>query len=64
MGLSWNGVHQTREKGKTVIVGVPTHKYQQNITKISSKYLWNIIRSPVPVVPHKAVAEVSKIGNL
>ena len=28
------------------------------------KYGWFIVGLPIPVVPHKAVAEVSKIGNL
>ena len=27
-------------------------------------YLSNVVKAKIPVVPHKAVAEVSKIGNL
>jgi hypothetical protein len=37
--------------------------YNMQLLKVSSTKIREVLRS-LPVVPHKAVAEVSKIGNL
>ena len=39
-------------------------RYLPKVYLLPKYYRENIYRNYIPVVPHKAVAEVSKIGNL